>query len=86
MNLYFPSEGESILMGAQEELQEEGTKKKQKGRGGKPLPSQAVEVKHHSELTGHTDAATAVLWTEPEYIHSGSMDHSVSALLAIWEQ
>lgn len=67
-----------MLEGASE-LQEEGTKKKRKSGSGKSLPAQAVEVGHHSELTGHTDAATSVIWMEPETLHSGSMDHSVSS-------
>lgn len=70
--------GDSVLEGASE-LQEEGTKKKRKSGSGNSLLAQAVEVGHHSELTGHTDAATSVIWMEPETLHSGSMDHSVSA-------
>ena len=73
--------GSSVLAGAQE-AQEEGARKKRKAVAGNPLPAQAVEIGHHSELTGHTDAVTSVIWHEPEVLHSGSMDHSVSAALA----
>lgn len=38
-----------------------------------------VDIRHTAELTGHTDAATAVEWADDECIYSGSMDHSVRA-------
>ena len=56
------------------------SKKKQKLQNGDAVLKGGAEIDNISELTGHSDAATSIVWTAGDAIYSGSMDHSVTAL------
>lgn len=66
------------------ELEEESGKKKRKAGSGRALNAQAPEIAHASELSGHNDGVTSVIWSTPETITSGSMDHTVSCPCPAW--
>ena len=65
---------------AERNPQPTGSKKKQKLQNGQAILKSGAEIDNISELTGHSDAATSVVWTAGDAIYSGSMDHSVRAL------